>query len=931
MRKKIIPLVVLIPLWAGLVQAQPVMPTGLFYLESYDMPGYFMVCTTTGNRAIQLAQNGNLTPEGQWMVAEPFAGATRGAISLTPVVLPGYYARHAGWILYTDPSASANEYYNNDASWIPRAGLANPSDPTLVSFENVGYGNNYIQHNPSGNPIGFGTGSGLTVAAGSEGLATFRIVLPSTEKASKPVPADKATDIRRETTLSWKAGSFAQSHDVYLGTNLNDVDTATRDNPLGVLISRAQDSNNCSPAYRLEFNTTYYWRVDEVNAPPSSTIFKGDVWSFTTEPYAYKVTGITATASSKKSAAEGPENTINGSGLTGDLHGTDTKTMWLSLSTKSGGTMPAWIQYDFDKVYKLYEMWVWNHNTAFESLVGLGVKDIIVEYSTDGTTWTKLGDFNFTQAAGEDTYAHNTTVAFDGVAAQSVRLTISSTWGNTAQTGLSEVRFLYLPVMAREPQPVSGATGISPATSLSWRAGREAASHDVYLGTDANALTLASSSAATSFTPANLSLGTKYYWRVDEVNAAATPSTWAGDVWSFTTPDYLVVDDMESYNDKDGTSIFNKWIDGYNTTTNGAQVGYGTAANSTFGETTITHSGKQSMPFLFDNSKAGNSEATMTFTAAQDWSLAGIKTLVIFFRGDPANTTGQLFAKINGTKINYAGDAAAQTSILWKQWNVDLTAVSGLTAVNTLTLGISGSGKGTLYFDDIRLYKTAPAVVAPVNPGTTGLAAYYTFEGDAKDSIGGSTGTLNNLTFADSLAGLGKAATFNGTTSYVDLGASVGNLMSTLTNATFAVWVNVPAVSAWERAFDFGNAVTTGNPQVYMYMSPFGSANPRFAYTIASNTAEAGVTAPNAIAVGWHHLTGVVDAAAMNVSLYVDGRLAGTSGTVTLLPKDLGKTANNYVGRSQWPDPYLTGSVDELRIYNRVLSAGEVAYLAGDR
>ena len=69
----------------------------------------------------------------------------------------------------------------------------------------------------------------------------------------------------------------------------------------------------------------------------------------------------------------------------------------------------------------------------------------------------------------------------------------------------------------------------------------------------------------------------------------------------------------------------------------------------------------------------------------------------------------------------------------------------------------------------------------------------------------------------------------------------------------------------------------------------------------------------------------------MKVSLYVDGSLAGTPATATILPKDLGKTNQNFVGRSQWADPYLTGSVDELRIYNRALTAGEVDYLAGDR
>ena len=81
----------------------------------------------------------------------------------------------------------------------------------------------------------------------------------------------------------------------------------------------------------------------------------------------------------------GPEKTIDGSGLTGDLHGTDGTTMWLST-----GAQPNWIQYQFDKVYKLHDLKVWNSNQPIESFLGFGAKEVKVEYSTDGTTWTQL-------------------------------------------------------------------------------------------------------------------------------------------------------------------------------------------------------------------------------------------------------------------------------------------------------------------------------------------------------------------------------------------------------------------------------------------------------------------------------------------------------------------------------------------------------------
>ncbi len=122
-----------------------------------------------------------------------------------------------------------------------------------------------------------------------------------------PNPADKATDVPREVVLSWTPGEFAaptDGHKVYFGESFNDVNDATG----GVV----QDANSYTPAQRLDFGTTYYWRVDEVNAPPTSTVYRGGVWSFTAEPIGYPIENVSATASSTHQADTGPENTING-------------------------------------------------------------------------------------------------------------------------------------------------------------------------------------------------------------------------------------------------------------------------------------------------------------------------------------------------------------------------------------------------------------------------------------------------------------------------------------------------------------------------------------------------------------------------------------------------------------------------------------------
>jgi len=166
---------------------------------------------------------------------------------------------------------------------------------------------------------------------------------------------------------------------------------------------------------------------------------------------------------------------------------------------------------------------------------------VTVETSLDGAIWTALGGvMEFAQATGEPNYVHNTTVDFGGVQAQYVRLTIADNWSEgTKQAGLAEVRFFYVPVKAFGPTPATGATGVAIDAVLNWRPGREAVQHQVYLGTDPNALTLVQTVTSHSLGLGSLGLqyGKTYYWEVSEVNDAATPSIWEGDVWSFSTPD----------------------------------------------------------------------------------------------------------------------------------------------------------------------------------------------------------------------------------------------------------------------------------------------------------------------------------------------------------------------------------------------------------
>ena len=512
-------------------------------------------------------------------------------------------------------------------------------------------------------------------------------------QASDPVPADEATDVRPDVTLGWTSGEFAASHDVYVGTSFTDVNDAGRSNPMGTLVSEGQTATSYTPDATLDFGTTYYWRVDEVNAAPDNTIYKGDVWSFTAEPFVYAVTNIIATSNGTSAAGEGPERTVDGSGLNADdQHSIASTDMWLAVP----GAEPFHIQYEFDRVYRLHQMLVWNYNVQFELLLGFGLKDVTVEYSTNGTDWTPLGEVQLNQATARATYTANTTIDFQGAAAKFVRLTVNSGWSAIGQYGLSEVRFLYIPAHAREPQPADGATGVDVTTPLAWRGGRDAATHEVYFGTDPDALELADTPATDSYDPGGLDLGVTYYWQVDETGADG--QVWPGSLWSFAAQDYLVVDDFESYNDEDNV-VYETWIDGWTNET-GSTVGY---LEAPFAEQEIVHSGGQSMPLRYDNAGVDTSEADLALS--QDWTASGIQSLVLYFYGDPGNSPGQFYVTINGARVDYDGSAGNLTDPSWHLWSIDLAAVGNVRNVNSLTIGIEGAGaSGILYIDDFRLY-----------------------------------------------------------------------------------------------------------------------------------------------------------------------------------------------------------------------------------
>jgi hypothetical protein len=833
----------------------------------------------------------------------------------------------------------------------------------------------------------------IVLGTGDKNLVGTRVVFDNVSLsyevlflASNPIPANEATDVPRDVVLSWIPGIFAaptKGHKVYFGERFNDVNNAAG----GV----AQDANSYTPA--LDFGKTYYWRVDEVNAPPTSHIeFKGEVWSFTTEQYAYPIENITATASSSD-VGMGPANTINGSGLdANDLHSTASIAMWLSSST---GPQPTWIQYEFDKAYKLHEMWVWNYNAQFENIIGFGLKDVTVQYSTDSLDWKVLSDVRFARGPGAAGYAHDTIVDFGGIVAKYVKITAKSNWGGQAQYGLSEVRFFYIPVWAREPNPDSGATGVGvDNVTVSWRAGREAASHKVYFSTSRKAVidetispvSIPANGSYASYNVGSLDLGRTYYWKVNEVNDAEIPTTWKGDIWNFRTAEYLVVDDFESYGDgtepgpppPPGNRMWYTWKDGGGWTTPApGWGGNGTGSVIDLG-TSITHDGsRQALTLNYDNDgtnmlgQAGKkfySEITADLAnlgISSDWTRNGVKALTLYFYGDPNNNATaaeQMYVKVNGVKRVYDGDMADIRTATWHEWNIDLSLVgTNLQNVTQISIGFgnenatTAGGSGTIFIDDIRLYParcradvrqpgadlnddcvvdyldlqiianqwlTAGHLITPVDPGTAGLEAQYKFEGNTNDSSGkGRNGTaIGGPLF---VAGkVGQAISLDGIDDYVNIDGYKGILAD-------AAGVQQPfTLCAWIKATTDGEIITWGTNSGGQRMTfrvdtvirvEHGSGNIR------------GTNGPDLRDDQWHHVAATIPQGArmMDVRLYVDGSDV-TPGSTTTAAFNLKANVDVRIGMGgPTGGRFLTGLVDDARIYDRVLSPEEIVWLAG--
>ncbi|MCF7972922.1 MAG: discoidin domain-containing protein [Phycisphaerae bacterium] len=764
--------------------------------------------------------------------------------------------------------------------------------------------------------------------------------------ASLPEPKDGDSDVPRDVTMAWKPGVYAAAHDVYLGTVFDEVSDGTA----GTRVSQGQSAAGFTPEQRLDFGQTYYWRVDEVNGTPDKTVFKGEVWSFQVEPYSVMIPVDVSKATASSSTGQNtPDMTVNGSGLEGSTHSEDSDTMWLSAS----GDLTPWLMVEFDQVQKLDHMLIWNSNSKSETFIGWGIKDVNIETSLDGVDWTSLAQSSqISKAPGASTYSDPQVIDLGLALAKYVRLNILSNWGGfLKQYGVSEVQFYGLPVYARSPVPASGSGDVLPDSVVSWRAGREAGQHTLYVSTDVNAVingtapSTLSSTHSLDLTSLDLQLDQTYYWRVDEVNEAEVPSVWAGPVWQLSTPSAWVVEDFEDYGNKSPNRPFQTWLDGigysaddffpvaYGGNGTGAAIGHDiwSPGSSHFDgsimETSDTIPGsRQSMPFYYSNTGSVASKTERTFAEPQDWTIGGAKTLSLAFKGRAGNT-GTMFIMINNVKVTYDRDNGNLSRGSWQAWNIDLSTVNTtLSNITKLTLGVEGAGaSGMILFDDIRLYPKAGEVFTPQDPDANGLVGAWLFDEGSGTVAADSSGNGRNGTMIDAAwdTGIqGQALSFNGTTAYVNIDGFKG------INAIDGVQQPF-TISNWIKTVSDGEMVTWG----------MQAAATRLSWRVEGGVLRTEHAAGNLRGNTpvnddeWHHVALVVtEGASLRVpatQFYLDG-LPDTTNSGSDTPYNLTPEYDVRIGMSgPLEDRFFTGLIDEVRLYDRALTGEELLWLAG--
>ncbi|HUO10000.1 MAG TPA: rhamnogalacturonan lyase B N-terminal domain-containing protein [Phycisphaerae bacterium] len=244
------------------------------------------------------------------------------------------------------------------------------------------------------------------------------------------------------------------------------------------------------------------------------------------------------------------------------------------------------------------------------------------------------------------------------------------------------------------------------------------------------------------------------------------------------------------------------------------------------------------------------------------------------------------------------------------------------------------SGPGTLSPTGLFLAPNTPGTTTAVQVNAPGNLTSTSTINVASASAWYTADLSNGTTLVDS-SGNNLNGTLTGTYSYttgvavnaLTLGGGYASLptgvVSSLSDFTISTWINISSVVNWARVFDFGTGTSA-----YMFLTPdAGTTNAlRFAITTSGGTGEQRLDGPAISPNTWTHVA--ITLAGTVGTLYVNGLAVATNPNISLHPSSLGNTTLNYLGKSQFSDPALTGSIDDFRIFPLALSAQQVLELA---
>jgi len=542
-------------------------------------------------------------------------------------------------------------------------------------------------------------------------------------KAYSPSPADGARYISVDGDLSWLPGATAIKHDVYFGTVAPPP-----------LVKADHPDTTYEPG-TLAKDTRYFWRIDEKES--GGTVYTGDVWNFRTRPEMvppdpdmeawYKLddvgsgTAIDYSGNDRDGTLVGDPEFVpgyygEGMEFDGDDH-VDTGytenlvnwtiTAWVISPAAPSGDAPSGPLHR-EQNYQFN----WNHGDATyraAAAINTGGTWHAASYGPlEANTWYHLAatyDGNAMRAYRNGVLITTNTAPTGAPSNEGNSLKLGRHAASAQYfTGIVDDARVYSraltadeikqtmrgePDLAWNPIPANGSTpDIEHVKPLIWSPGDKVSKHDVYFGTDPDAVQDADSSDATgvyrgridpnSYTPPEaLELNQSYYWRIDEYNTDTTIST--GRVWSFTVAEYLVVEDFESYDDLNNR-IYLTWIDGYGSPSQGIP---GNGTGSTVGhlrppyaEQVIVNEGLQAMPMDYNNVNSPyRSEAVRTFDTPQDWTRRGVKALTLWFRGLPASVgsfnynpaTGIYTMTADGADIWGVSDVWAKAGVMIRE------------------------------------------------------------------------------------------------------------------------------------------------------------------------------------------------------------------------------------------------------------------------